>query len=80
MIYYVILLLTNCKFSTLQYRVLTKPYAKKFSPILFAEQQKRCENVRYHKLAEKIQGGKSHIYHGDYSGWIHEFDEDKTDL
>ena len=47
---------------------------------IFSEQQKRCEGVRYHKLAEKIQGGKSYIYHSDYDGWINEFDNDKTDL
>lgn len=47
---------------------------------IFTEQKKRCSEVRYHKLAETIQGGKSYIYHCDYDGWIHDFDSDITNI
>lgn len=43
---------------------------------IFAEQKNRAEKCRYHEMAGKVQGGVSYIFHGDYDGWIHLFDDD----
>ncbi len=57
----------------------TKEVSDKYADLL-AEQHKKADECRYHRMANEIVGDKDYIYTGDYDQWVKEFSNDTTEL
>lgn len=47
---------------------------------IFKQQTERAEKMRYHNMANEVQGNIKMIYHSDYDQWVKMFANDKTEV